>query len=174
MLRADSVSRNAETVDRSIVDRILHVNNQNPGMWIRLSKGAKLSFTSPGILHAHAESSYSDFPDIARERIGRSLPVGTRWLAGSIVFSGIVWTRWRYGIDLRQTSSADAVGKTRVPVLLIHGLADNETSPGSSRRIAEANPMADLWLVPAAGHMEAWGAAPNEFESRVRNWFEQH
>ena len=28
----------------------------------------------------------------------------------------------------------------RVPILLIHGLADNETSPENSMRIARANP----------------------------------
>ncbi len=121
-----------------------------------------------------AESAYSDFPSIARERVARSLPSGARWLAEPVVWSGLAWTRWRYGVDLRRTSSTDAVRRTRVPVLLIHGLADNRTSPENSRRIAAANRSVELWLVPGAGHTGVWGTSPREFESRVPGWFSAH
>jgi uncharacterized protein len=121
-----------------------------------------------------AESPYSDFPAVARERVARLLPSGAGWLASPVVFSGLTWTQWRYGIDLRRTSSVDAVRETHVPVLLIHGLADNLTSAENSRRIAAANPAVELWLVPKAGHTGAWAAAQREFESRVRGWFAAH
>jgi len=126
-----------------------------------------------------AESAYSDFPSIARERIGRLLPLGTGWLAGPVVFSGLTWARWRHGIDLRRASPVaaigiDAVRKTHIPILLIHGLADNLTSPDNSRRIAAANSAVELWLVPGAEHTGAWITAPREFESRVPGWFAAH
>ena len=121
-----------------------------------------------------AESPYSDFPSVARERVTRLLPSGTGWLAGPVVISGLTWTRWRYGIDLRRTSSVDAVRKTHVPVLLIHGLADKLSSPENSRRIAASNPAVELWLVPGAGHTAAWITAQREFESRVPGWFAAH
>ena len=121
-----------------------------------------------------AESAYSDFPSVARERVARSLPSGAKWLAEPVVWSGLEWTRWRYGIDLRRTSSTDAVGRTRAAVLLIHGLADNRTSPENSRRIAAANRSAVLWLVPGAGHTGVWATSPREFESRVPGWFATH
>jgi len=91
-----------------------------------------------------------------------------------VVWSGLAWTRWRYGIDLRKTSSTEAVRRTSVPVLLIHGLADDRTSPENSQRIAAENRLAELWLVPGAGHTGAWAAAPREFESRVPGWFAGH
>ncbi len=118
-----------------------------------------------------AESPYADFPSVARERMGRLLPPGTKWLAEPIVFSGLSWTRWRYGIDLRQAAPINAVRRARVPILLIHGLADDRTSPENSRRMAAANPVVELWLVPGAGHTAAWETAPREFESRVPAWF---
>jgi dipeptidyl aminopeptidase/acylaminoacyl peptidase len=121
-----------------------------------------------------AESAYSDFPSVARERVARSLPAGAKWLATPVVWSGLAWTRWRYGIDLSKTSSTEAVGRTRVPVLLIHGLADDRTSPENSRRIAAANRSAELWLVPGAGDTGVWATSPREFESRVPGWFAAH
>jgi uncharacterized protein len=121
-----------------------------------------------------AESAYSDFPSVARERVARLLPSGARWLAEPVVWSGLAWTRWRYGVDLRRTSSTDAVRRIRVPVLLIHGLADNRTSPENSRRIAAANRSVELWLVPGVGHTRVWATSPREFEFRVSGWFSAH
>ena len=121
-----------------------------------------------------AESAYSDFTSIAKERIGRMLPSGLRWVAVPFVESGIVWARWHDGVDLRQASPADGLRATQVPVLLIHGLEDNRTSPDNSRRLAAINPANPLWLVPGSGHADAWTTAPAEFESRVSGWFSTH
>jgi uncharacterized protein len=121
-----------------------------------------------------AESSYYDFPSIARERIARMLPPGMKWIAFPFVESGMAWARWHDGIDLRQASAADGLQSTKVPVLLIHGLADNKTSPDNSRRLAALNPAAQLWLVPGSHHADAWRTAPAEFESRVTGWFDTH
>jgi predicted alpha/beta-fold hydrolase len=48
-----------------------------------------------------AESSYYDFPSIADERIARMLPNGAKWIAPPFVDSGLLWARWKDGIDLR-------------------------------------------------------------------------
>ncbi len=91
-----------------------------------------------------AESSYFDFPSVADERIARMLPDNDG--QAPLVDSGLAWTRWRDGIDLRKASPADGVRFTPVPVLLIHGLADGKTSPDNSRRLAALNPSVNLWL----------------------------
>ena len=122
-----------------------------------------------------AESAYSSFPSIAYERMGRTIPGGWKWLTVPFVDSGMLWARLRYGIDLRQASPVDAVRRTQVPVLLIHGLKDERTAPINSRVLAAANPPAtQLWLIPAAGHANAWTTARGEFESRVLAWFGTH
>jgi pimeloyl-ACP methyl ester carboxylesterase len=121
-----------------------------------------------------AESSYSDFPSIARERMGRAFPTGMKWIAGPFAESGIGWVRYHYGIDLRQADPRGALQSTRVPVLLIHGLSDDKTSPDNSRRLAAMNPSAQLWMVPGSGHANAWKTARAEFESRVGGWFSTH
>jgi pimeloyl-ACP methyl ester carboxylesterase len=118
-----------------------------------------------------AESPYYDFPLVAEERIARMLPRGTKWLAAPFVTSGIGWAKWHDGIDLGLASAAVGLKATKVPVLLIHGLADGMTSPDNSRRLKALNPTAQLWLVPGSGHADAWQTATNEFETRVLGWF---
>lgn len=123
-----------------------------------------------------AESSYYDFRSVASERIARMLPIGTKWVAGPFVESGIAWARWRRGIDLREASPANGLRQTHTPVLLIHGAADNKTSPENSRRLArvaksEAQHPVQLWIVPRSHHADAWATVKEEFESRVLGWF---
>jgi dipeptidyl aminopeptidase/acylaminoacyl peptidase len=167
-LEADDVHRWADWVFRSPgTSRLYGMGGSLGGSVILQSLDREPRFRA-----VIAESAYSDFPAI--ERVARWLPSGARWLTEPVVWSGLAWTRWRYGIDLRRTSSTDAVRKTRVPVLLIHGLADNRTSPENSRRIAGGNRSAALWLVPGAGHTEVWATSPREFESRVPGWFAVH
>ena len=116
-----------------------------------------------------AESAFSSFPEIAIERVGRITP-----LASPLVSSGILWARLRYGTNLRDSSALEAIRRSRTPVLLIHGLEDRLTSPENSRRLADANPaITQLWMIPAAGHANAWATAGKEFESRVLAWFDR-
>lgn len=124
-----------------------------------------------------AESPYYDFPSIADERIARMLPDGAKWIAPPLVSSGLFWARWKNGVDLRQASPADGLKSTMVPVLLIHGMADDKTSPDNSERLAALhpeNPDLQLWLVPNSHHADAWKTEKAEFESRVTGWFDTH
>ncbi len=97
-----------------------------------------------------AESAYSDFPAIAKERTGQISPTGLHWIASPVVESGIIWTRWKYGVDLRHASPAGGIKATKVPVLLIHGLAGQTdvtrklTAPGGSE--PGSTTLARSWL----------------------------
>lgn len=122
-----------------------------------------------------AESAYSSFPAIALERTHRSLPSHLKWLNGLFVRSGILWAKLRYGPDLGSSSAVEGVRRTKTPVLLVHGLADDLTSPENSRVLAAANPaVTQLWLVPGAGHANLWATARTEFEGRTLNWLASH
>lgn len=118
-----------------------------------------------------AESAYADFPAIAVERTSRALPDGLKWLAGPVVDSGLFWARLRYSARLSDSSPVAAVRRTKVPVFLIHGLEDRQTSPANAVTLAQANPaVTTLWLVPKAGHANVWATAGREFESRLLAW----
>ncbi len=116
-----------------------------------------------------AESSYSSFESIADERVARVLPAPLAWL---LVREAMLYVRFRYGIDLKKARPDKAIAKANVPILLIHGQADNETNPENSIRLAHANPaFTRLWLVPGAKHTGAYEADPKAFEQKVLKLF---
>ena len=117
-----------------------------------------------------AESSYSSFETVAEERVGHVLG---RVVALVLVDDGILYANLRYGVNLRQARPDLAIKQTRVPVLLIHGLEDHETTPEHSKRIAAESGTARLWLVPNARHTGAYAVQPQQFEDQVLKWFEQ-
>ena len=116
-----------------------------------------------------AECPYSGFESVADERVAR---VSGEPVAHLLVSEGLLYARLRYGVDLRAARPDDAIKDAHCPILLIHGTADNETSPANSLRLAGANKLcAQLWLVPGAKHTGAYAADPSVFESRVAAWF---
>ena len=124
------------------------------------------------------EDSFSTAKEMSYERVSGFLHLGSwfgKTLGRPMIASAVSYARIRYGIDLLKPSPLDAVRHSSVPVLLIHGLQDRSINPRHSIILAKAAPdHVQLWLVPNAGHTEAWRAAHDEFEARVLGWFSQH
>jgi len=125
-----------------------------------------------------AESPFASFREIAYVRVGQFVGTGT-WL-GKVALRPAVEFAFLYGritrgVSLTDASPEDAVVGSRVPILLIHGLADNNIPFQQSEWIRSHNP-ADitLWEVPGAGHCGAVSVVPQEFDSRVVRWFSAH
>jgi pimeloyl-ACP methyl ester carboxylesterase len=121
-----------------------------------------------------AESSFSNFREIAYDRVGQFFHTGP-WL-GQTAFRPAIETafaygRWKYHLDLTQVSPETPVASSRVPVLLIHGTEDRNIPVRHSRRIAARNPKVVLWEVPNADHCGALSTAPREFERKFLQLF---
>jgi hypothetical protein len=131
----------------------------------------------PGFCAIVAESPFATFQEVAFDRLGQQFNAGT-WLGRTLLrpalWAGLAYARLRYGVDLTKASPESAVVQTRVPILLIHGLADTILLPRQSELMKAANPAVVLWELPAAGHCEASTVAPAEYRSRVLGWFESH
>ena len=125
-----------------------------------------------------AECAFQNFREVAYDRVSQHFgtrPALKRPLYFGVIESGFLYARWRYGIDLDDASPEEAVAGTRTPVLLIHGLADDNVYPVQSERMAARNPArVVLWEPPRACHTCALGAVPGEFERRVIGWFQSH
>jgi alpha-beta hydrolase superfamily lysophospholipase len=124
-----------------------------------------------------AESSFSNFHEIAYDRMGQPFHLGPwfgKIILRPLVEAAFLRARWKYNLDLRRVSPEDAVADTRVPVLLIHGQIDSNIPVRHSRRIHARNPTTVLWEVPNADHCGAISAAAQEFRQRVLAWFEDH
>lgn len=61
-----------------------------------------------------------------------------------------------------------AASKAAVPILVVHGDADDLFPPWHAQRIAAAAPDGEVWLVPGFGHAEA--ALDRELAGRLRDW----
>ena len=117
-----------------------------------------------------ADSPFDTFENVAYYRL-EQLSLG-RWASWPTAQVGFLYVRCRYGVNLKQASPAAAITKTRVPILLIHGLRDVNIPPAHSRHLHELNPDAtELWLVPEAVHIASFGARPEEYMRRVLDWF---
>jgi uncharacterized protein len=124
-----------------------------------------------------AEGTFASFRDAAYDRLGQQLGTGP-WLGRTLlrpaVDLGMVYVRFKYGVDLSQASPERAVARTRVPVLLIHGLADSNLPPRHSEKIKASNSNVALWEPRFAGHCAASETEPQEYERRVIGWFKIH
>src|ERR1700674_1008860 len=125
-----------------------------------------------------AESSFASFRQIAYVRVGQFFHTGT-WL-GKVALRPAVELAFLYskltrGINLADASPERSVVGSRVPILLIHGLADDNIPFQQSERIRAHDPTdLVLWEVPLAGHCGAVNAAGKEFNTRVLSWFRSH
>ena len=124
-----------------------------------------------------AESTFSSFRSASYERLGQALHTGP-WMGKTLlrpaVEAAFVYARLKYGADLADVSPQNAVAGSDVPVMLIHGLADDNLAARNSERIRSVNPRVALWEPAGAAHCGASGAAPMEYERRVVDWFASH
>jgi dipeptidyl aminopeptidase/acylaminoacyl peptidase len=124
-----------------------------------------------------AESSFSTFREIAYGRMGQFFQTGP-WLGRSIlrpvVEAAFLYSRWKYGIRTGRISPEDAVARSQVPILLIHGALDSNIPPRHARKIQGRNNRIILWEVPKADHCGSISTAPDEFAVRLISWFEIH
>jgi pimeloyl-ACP methyl ester carboxylesterase len=120
-----------------------------------------------------AESSFSSFREIAYDRMGQLFHLGP-WIGRTflwrVVEIAFLRARWKYGFDMDNVSPEDAVARTQIPVLLIHGQADSNISVRHSRLIHERAPNAALWEVPGADHCGALSTAPDQFKRILLTW----
>ena len=121
-----------------------------------------------------AESPFSTFREIAYDRMGQPFHMGPwvgRVLLRPMVEIAFLRVRWKYGLDMQRVSPEDAVARSHIPVLLIHGQIDGNIPVRHSRAIHRVAPQSVLWEVPGADHCGAIAKVPQEFETRVVGWF---
>ena len=121
-----------------------------------------------------SESSFSSFREVAYDRMGQPFHSGPwvgRTILRPLVEVAFLRARWKYQVNMQQVSPEEAVSRTHIPVLLIHGQVDSNIPIRHSRKIHASDPQTTLWEVPGADHCGAIAVAPEEFESRMTAWF---
>ena len=133
----------------------------------------------PRFCAAVADSAFATFREAAYEHVGEFVGMGPHWfgqtLGQPMIWIGILYGRLRYHENLMDANPRPALMATAVPVLLIHGVGDEDLLPANSVVLHNAAPThTDLWLVSGASHIGAYSKYPQEFEQRILNWFAMH
>jgi fermentation-respiration switch protein FrsA (DUF1100 family) len=125
-----------------------------------------------------AESPFSDFREIAYDRMGQPLHLGPwigKTLLRPVVEVAFLRAELKYGLRMGQVSPEQALIQSRTPLLLIHGIDDHNIPPRHSERILHARPNnTEIWRVAGADHCGAINAAPGEFAKRILHFYEEH
>ena len=129
----------------------------------------------PSFCAVVAESSFSDFREIAYDRMGQPFHAGP-WVGRTVlrpmVEVALLRARWKNHLRMEDASPEDAVAGSRIPVLLIHGQIDSNIPLRHSRAIRARTPNTELWEVAGAEHCGAISADPQKFEQRVLGFFQ--
>jgi dipeptidyl aminopeptidase/acylaminoacyl peptidase len=169
----DDLARWYNWLEQSEAPHCIYGLGESMGAAVLLQTIAK----EPGFCAVVAESSFSSFREAAYIRLGEGLRTGP-WLGRTLlrpsVEAGLIYARLKYGVDLAAASPINAVASSRVPIFLIHGLADTNIPPYNSERMKAANSAVQLWEPPGAGHCGAAAAAPEEYEQLVVGWLAGH
>lgn len=100
----------------------------------------------PRVTTVIAAETFSDLRTVARERAPEILPEWT-------IRRAFVLAQRRGSFDVDLVSPLAAAALITVPVLVIHGAADRETSPDHSRRVYDALTRTKrLIMVEGTGH----------------------
>jgi fermentation-respiration switch protein FrsA (DUF1100 family) len=76
------------------------------------------------------------------------------------------------GYSFAEASALEQVRKSRVPILFIHGEADDFVPVSMARELYEAAACEkELWIVPGAAHAMAYYVNPGEYIRRVRGFY---
>ena len=141
------------------------------------SMGAAVALQSAGveprIEAVAAESAFRNLREVSYDYAGLHMsPLLGRTLFRPISVMGLRGAEREGGFRAEDVSPELAVKARAFPVLLICGVDDHNIPPRHTRAIyAAASGPKQMWLVPGAGHTQAQGRAPEEFERRVTQFF---
>jgi uncharacterized protein len=124
------------------------------------------------------ESPFSDFREIAYDRMGQTFHLGP-WLGATllrpVVEVAFLRAEQKYGLRMQQVLPEHALAQSQTPLLLIHGADDHNIPARHSERILSARPRnTEIWRVAGADHCGAISTAPDEFASRLLRFYAAH
>lgn len=124
----------------------------------------------PSVRAVVEDSGYADLASL----IDVQVPIASG-LPPAFTPGMLLATRVLLGVDLyaiRPIDGVPALAAARVPLLVIHGVADTYVPPINGRQIAAAyGPQAETLFVPGAGHIESHMTVPAEYDARVLAFF---
>ncbi|ESU33691.1 hypothetical protein G3A_05665 [Bacillus sp. 17376] len=132
---------------------------------VLMASGEKLPEQVKGII---ADSGYTT----VLEELSHQLKYLYNLPAFPIMQVTSVITNIRAGYTFAEASALDSVAKNKLPLLIIHGDKDALVPTDMGKRIFEiAKSDKELWIVPGAGHTEAYTIAEQEYQEKLMEFW---
>lgn len=129
---------------------------------------SELLTADDGVRCIIADCPFSSPEGIIRRVLGnRGLPPR---LYGVIALSAVLIGHFRLGAS----TAKDAVGSTEIPILLIHGEADDFVPPEMSREIAASGKGIELFTVPGAAHGQSFAVGKDDYVKTVLDFSDRY
>lgn len=119
----------------------------------------------PEAAFAVCDCGYADLPLLLRDLIGKQFRLPA-WL----VYPASVICRLRFGFAFGEVRPVEALRENTVPVLFIHGAADDFILPEHARLLHQAAPGSRLVLVEGAGHAVSICTDPQGYAAAVESF----
>jgi fermentation-respiration switch protein FrsA (DUF1100 family) len=115
------------------------------------------------------EAVYPEIEAAVRNRLEIRLGLPGRSLAPLLLWQ----LPARLGVRSSDLRPIDHIASVSCPVLVIGGAVDRHTTPAETRALySAAREPKELWIVPAAGHVDLHRFAPRKYEQRVLAFFD--
>lgn len=164
----------------SIVDALYTKEHVRHLYALGVSMGAAIALQSaavePRIDAVSAEASFANLREVTYDYAGLEIsPLLGKTLFRPASMGAMHEAEKEGGFNVDDVSPEKAVAARAFPILLICGTNDRRIPCRHSQRILKAaKGPKDLWKVQDAGHAEAVGRAPAEYENRVVSFFKKY
>jgi uncharacterized protein len=141
------------------------------GAWGNSVGGVAILFAAalePAIKAMVIDSAYATLESLVRYSFGQTFGPASIFVPGLRVIAQML-----YSVDLFKVRVVDVVAKIAPrPILFIHGANDKNVLPSNMAELATAASAApdaqvQSWLVPGAGHIQAYTVMRNAYISRI-------
>jgi hypothetical protein len=103
--------------------------------------------------------------------VSRKVGFDPRWSRPLIILAALIYGR----LNIRETSAEQEVKKTKTPILIIHGEADDFVPATMSAAVRDANPaMIEYHTFPGADHGMSYFSDPDRYLSIVFDFLRRH
>ena len=146
-----------------------------PIFLVGISMGAATVLLSSGLdLPENVRGIMADCPYASPREIISSVSQGMHFPKFCMIFA-IVGAKVLGHFDLIKISAVDEVKKTKVPILIVHGLADDFVPEYMSKKVAEANPsMITRVTFPGAVHAMSYFTDKEKYRNTVLSFIDEH
>ena len=151
----------AYLIQQHDAEQIILQGNSMGAATVLMTSGETLPKQVKGII---ADSSYST----VKKELAYQLKSIYGLPAFPLLDTTSIVAKIRAGYTLQEASAVDQVRKTEIPLLLIHGDADDLVPTEMATELYNvANDDSELWIVPDAGHTKAYNNVTGEYEVKL-------